>query len=54
MRPDRLYRAFEFTPVLSADAVALNPQPLPPRLAWVLLNPQPLPPRVLAVQLLGR
>jgi hypothetical protein len=31
------------------DAVALNPQPLPPRffprLDWYLLNPQPLPPR---------
>lgn len=24
---------------------ALNPQPLPPRIGWVLLNPQPLPPR---------
>jgi len=37
--------------IRSFDAVALNPQPLPPRafsrLDWVLLNPQPLPPRVL-------
>jgi hypothetical protein len=38
----------------SADAVALNPQPLPPKTAaskisqpggWVTINPQPLPPR---------
>lgn len=54
MRPDRLYRAFEFTPISSIDRVALNPQPLPPRISWVLLNPQPLPPRVLAAQLLSR
>ena len=27
------------------DAVALNPQPLPPRFAGAFLNPQPLPPR---------
>jgi hypothetical protein len=35
----------------SAAGYALNPQPLPPRIAWsstssrVSLNPQPLPPR---------
>jgi hypothetical protein len=33
-------------PSLKADAVALNPQPLPPGPDWsrVALNPQPLPP----------
>jgi hypothetical protein len=35
---------------------ALNPQPLPPRIAWpsayaqVALNPQPLPPRELSLR----
>lgn len=35
-------------PSLTADSVALNPQPLPPGPDWsrVALNPQPLPPRV--------
>ncbi|MGH2585476.1 MAG: hypothetical protein ACRDJE_11230 [Dehalococcoidia bacterium] len=35
--------------VRSFDIVALNPQPIPPRVFsrfdWVLLNPQPLPPK---------
>jgi hypothetical protein len=33
-------------PSLNSDAVALNPQPLPPGPDWsrVALNPQPLPP----------
>ena len=54
MRPEVLYRAVQFSPVLSTDAVALNPQPLPPRVTWVLLNPQPLPPRVLADSVASR
>lgn len=35
-------------PSINSDAVALNPQPLPPGPDWskVALNPQPLPPRV--------
>ena len=35
-----------YLPSLNADAVALNPQPLPPGpdLSRVALNPQPLPP----------
>jgi hypothetical protein len=31
--------------VAPGDAVALNPQPLPPVMSWVAINPQPLPPR---------
>ncbi len=34
------------SPLFSFDAVALNPQPLPPRPGDLVgLNPQPLPPR---------
>lgn len=54
-------RSLVVLPVLAAmlwsvPALALNPQPLPPkerqalfakRFKWVLLNPQPLPPRFL-------
>ncbi len=41
-----------YSMIVRYDAVALNPQPLPPRWSarfdWVLLNPQPLPPRYMS------
>jgi hypothetical protein len=51
MPPNLSDYALAFRPV---DAVAVNLQPLPPRVTWVLLNPQPLPPRSRALLLVGR